>query len=136
MTASERVARYAFFALIATLCNLAAQRFVLALAGNDHALAPAILIGTGTGLVIKYALDKRWIFADRSSGARAHVRLFSAYTLASLLTTAIFWSMEGLFWAVWRTDLMRELGAALGLSIGYVVKYRLDRDLVFSGRPA
>ena len=32
---------------------------------------------------------------------------------------------------IWGTDLMREMGAILGLAVGYVVKYNLDRRYVF-----
>jgi len=32
----------------------------------------------------------------------------------------------------WQTDAMRELGAVIGLSFGYVIKYRLDRVFVFT----
>ncbi|MDC1270063.1 GtrA family protein, partial [Amylibacter sp.] len=39
---------------------------------------------------------------------------------------------ETAFWLVWQTYAMRELGAVLGLSIGYVVKYNLDRRFVFT----
>ena len=44
---------------------------------------------------------------------------------------AIFWTSETAFWLVWQTDLMPKLGAILGLSLGYVVKYNLDRRFVF-----
>ena len=72
-------------------------------------------------------LDKRWIFADTSSGVKAHGKKFSLYTAMGLVTTAIFWGTETAFWLIWQTDAMRELGAVIGLSVGYVVKYRLDR---------
>ncbi len=49
-----------------------------------------------------------------------------------LVTTTIFWGAESLFWFVWHTQAMRELGAVLGLAVGYVVKYRLDRRFVFT----
>jgi putative flippase GtrA len=48
-----------------------------------------------------------------------------------IVTTAIFWSTETAFWLIWETHTMRELGAVLGLSLGYVVKYALDRRFVF-----
>ena len=32
---------------------------------------------------------------------------------------------------IWQTDLMRELGAVIGLAIGYVVKFQLDKRFVF-----
>ena len=92
----------------------------------------AVAAGTIVGLVLKYILDKRWIFGDMSVGVKAHSKRFSLYTAMGLITTAIFWGMETAFWLVWQTDAMRELGAVLGLSIGYVVKYNLDRRFVFT----
>ena len=47
-------------------------------------------------------------------------------------TTAIFWGMEYTFWTIWQTDLMRETGAIIGLAIGYVTKYQLDKRFVFT----
>lgn len=96
------------------------------------ALSIAIACGTGAGLVLKYLLDKRWIFHDRSTGAAAHARRFGLYTLIGLLTTTLFWGAEALAWSIWGTSLAREIGAALGLVVGYVVKYRLDRRFVFT----
>jgi putative flippase GtrA len=48
-----------------------------------------------------------------------------------LVTTAIFWVTETVFWMIWGTDGARELGAILGLSVGYITKYLLDRRYVF-----
>ena len=129
---TQLVARYAFFAVLATLANLAAQRVSLAAYGGAGALAIAIFWGTGVGLVLKYLLDKRWIFFDRSTGAASHGRKFGLYTLMGVVTTVIFWGAEAGAWALWRTDLARELGAIAGLSVGYVVKYRLDKRFVFA----
>lgn len=124
---------YAAFAVVAIAANLLAQRAVLAVAGREAAgFALAVLAGTAVGLVVKYGLDKRWIFDDRSTGLAAHGRRFTLYTVMGLVTTAIFWGTETAFWLIWGTDPMRELGAVLGLSVGYVVKYRLDRRFVFT----
>ncbi|MEX5726759.1 putative flippase GtrA [Rhodovulum iodosum] len=132
MSRTDLILRYAGFAVLATLANLAAQRGVLAL--WEGALALPLAIGTGTlaGLVLKYLLDKRWIFADRSRGAAMHARKFTLYTLMGVATTLIFWGTETAFWLIWKTDPMRELGAVLGLAVGYVVKYQLDRRYVFA----
>ncbi len=126
------ILRYGAFAVIATLANLGAQRVVLALWTDGGALALAIAVGTGVGLVVKYLLDKRWIFFDVSTGARAHGERFSRYTLTGIVTTAIFWGMETAFWLQWQTESMRELGAVIGLAIGYVVKFQLDKRFVFA----
>ncbi len=127
------LARYILFCLIATLANLAAQRGVLALGGDTSQLLwLAILVGTGVGLVVKYMLDKRWIFYDTTQGAAAQGRQFGLYTAMGIVTTAIFWATEAGFWMIWRTDQAREIGAVLGLTVGYCVKYWLDKRYVFS----
>ena len=95
-------------------------------------LALAVVVGTAAGLVVKYILDKRWIFADRTTGVREHGRKFSLYTAMGLITTAIFWASETAFWLIWNTHEAREIGAVLGLAVGYVVKYQLDRRFVFN----
>jgi putative flippase GtrA len=126
------VLRYGLFAVIATIANLAVQRLVLL--GGDTTILFMAAVGAGTivGLIIKYILDKRWIFMDTDTGAAAHGKKFGLYTVMGLATTAIFWGMETAFWLIWQTDLMREVGAIIGLSIGYVVKYNLDRRFVFT----
>jgi len=134
MTLQTLVLRYAFFAVLATLANLATQRGVLWFGDSGTVFAFAVAAGTLVGLVLKYILDKRWIFGDMSVGVKAHSKRFSLYTAMGLVTTAIFWGMETAFWLVWQTDAMRELGAVLGLSIGYVVKYNLDRRFVFTSK--
>lgn len=132
MTVRSLLLRYSAFAVVATLVNLGVQRAVLAFGDTALVFAAAIGAGTLAGLVVKYVLDKRWIFYDRATGARAHGEKFSRYTAMGLITTAIFWGTETTFWLIWQTDLMRELGAIIGLSIGYVTKYQLDRRYVFT----
>ena len=126
--------RYVAFAIVATAGNLATQRLVMQFAEHALAFHMALVAGTGVGLVIKYALDKRWIFADSGQGLAAHGRKFSLYTLMGVVTTAIFWGTETLFWLTWHTQSARELGAVLGLSVGYLAKYRLDRRYVFTAQ--
>lgn len=135
MSTPSLVLRYVAFALIATLINLATQRLVLAVLPPDAVgFTLALLAGTATGLVAKYWLDKNWIFFDTSAGMAAHGRKFGLYTVMGIVTTLIFWGMETGFWLAWRTEAMREVGALVGLGIGYVVKYHLDRRFVFEDR--
>ena len=134
MTLQTIILRYATFAVVATIANLATQRIVLHYGDTGLYFTVAVGAGTIVGLVIKYALDKRWIFYDLETGMKNHSRKFSLYTAMGLITTAIFWGTETLFWLIWQTDLMRELGAILGLSVGYIVKYSLDWRFVFTYR--
>lgn len=135
MTLQSLLFRYVAFAVVATIANLATQRAVLQLGETGAYFAAAVVAGTIVGLVIKYLLDKRWIFFDVETGVKNHSRKFSLYTAMGLFTTAIFWGTETAFWLIWRTDAMRELGAVIGLFIGYVVKFKLDRRFVFTDRP-
>jgi len=131
--------RYLAFAVIATVINLGLQRVVLAIRSDEAGFAMALVIGTLGGLVVKYLLDKRWVFDDRSTGLAQNSRKFGLYAALGLITTAIFWGTETAFWLIWQSHSMREAGAVLGLAIGYVIKYLLDRRYVFdaaSGRSA
>ena len=140
MTLTQLVFRYSLFAVIATVVNLAVQRVSLAAYDGAFALAVAIGFGTIAGLIVKYFLDKRWIFHDLTSGVSGQTKQFGLYTLMGVATTVIFWGMEYSFWVIWGTDLMREIGAVIGLAIGYVTKYHLDKRFVFASsleaRPA
>jgi putative flippase GtrA len=136
MTGLRLASLYAAFGVLATAANMGAQAILHSLlppgqeAGAAYWLALAA--GTGVGLVVKYGLDKRWIFADRSSGIAAHGRKFSLYTLMGVATTAIFWGTQTVFFLATGSLAMLYLGGALGLALGYWVKYRLDRRFVFT----
>lgn len=124
---------YGAFAVAATLVNLVVQRLVLMTGTPESRIFPAIAAGTVAGLLAKYLFDKKWIFLSREVGVKAHSRQFTMYAITGVLTTLVFWGVEFAFWLFWRDDYMREIGAIIGLSVGYVVKYRLDSRFVFSG---
>jgi putative flippase GtrA len=134
MTLQILVFRYTAFAILAALANLATQRTVLRLGDGHHWVAAAACIGVLVSLVLKYFLDRRWIFGDTTRGVRANGRQFLLYAAMGLFTTAIFFLLEGSFWLVWRSHEMREIGAVLGLIVGYVTKYHLDKHFVFRPR--
>ena len=125
------ILRYGCFAVIATLANLAVQRMVMPLADGQLGYVLALCAGTGSGLVVKYALDKKWIFSDPLLSAGMETRKFSLYTLTGVGTTLVFWGTETAFWLIWQTQALREAGAVIGLAVGYTVKYQLDKRFVF-----
>ena len=129
LTFRQLVIRYGAFAIIATFANLAVQRLVLEVTESWY--VPALMAGTLVGLVVKYVLDKRWVFFDDSRKLRDETRKFGLYTLTGVCTTVIFWGSETLFWLIGQTHTMREIGAVLGLTVGYVIKYNLDYRFVF-----
>jgi putative flippase GtrA len=124
-------AAYSAFAAVATCVNLAVQAGTLALISVPGALLLAMALGTVAGIVPKYLLDKRWIFADRSVGARNHARRFAIYTLLSVATTLVFWVTEIAFDRIGGGD-WHYVGAVLGLAVGYWLKYQLDLRYTFT----
>jgi len=127
--------RYVLFAILATLANLATQETVIR-ALPVAPLAFSILLGTAAGFIMKYLLDKRWVFEDRYSSHGQELRKITLYGLFSVFTTLIFWGFEVAFWVIWRTDFAKYTGAVLGLAVGYAAKFMLDRTFVFRERSA
>ena len=130
MSKKKLIVLYILFALIATLGNLGVQRISLILF-DELGLIFAIGMGTLMGLIIKYILDKRWVFGDLTAGISENSKKFALYSAMGVSTTLIFWASETLFWWIWHSHFMREIGAVLGLSVGYFIKYHLDRVFVF-----
>lgn len=113
--------------------NLLSQRYVLNTLDHDNKFFIAILIGTFIGLFTKYFLDKKYIFYDAERSIKNNSKKFYRYSLNGIFTTIIFWTTESLFYFIYNSDFARELGAIIGLSIGYFLKYRLDKKYVFQG---
>ena len=123
-------ARYLLFAVIAGAMNLGAQAIVFAIAPIEP-LALSILAGTGVGFVVKYLLDKRWIFFDDYDGAAKEARKIFLYGSFSVAMTLVFWGFEIGFLAIWGTNTAKYVGAVIGLAIGNFAKYLLDRTFTF-----
>jgi putative flippase GtrA len=127
-------ALYGAFALVSTGANIATQHLVV-LAYGGPLQAPAYLVcGTGAGLVVKYLLDANFIFRFKTRDLVHTGQTFSAYSLMGVVTTLVFWSVELAFQAVFHTEAMRYVGACVGLTIGYALKYQLDKRFVFRAR--
>ena len=122
--------KYVLFCVIAIFVNLTSQRIFLELIFLDNYII-ALVFGTLTGLISKYILDKNYIFKDFDHSLKNNSKKFTMYSLNGVFTTIIFWGMESLFYFVYSTSSARELGAIIGLSIGYFLKYRLDKKYVF-----
>lgn len=123
--------RYAAFAGVAAALNLSIQWLSFRFYNGPYALGVALIVGTGTGLLAKYVMDKRWIFFDNETGVAAHGRKFLLYALMGVSTTGIFWGTEFLFHHLAEAPSMKYVGGGVGLTVGYWTKYRLDRRFVF-----
>ena len=122
---------YVILALIATIANIGAQDLVIRGYSGTFAVLISVVIGTAVGLVVKYILDKRYIFRFRARDVTHDGQTFALYTMMGLATTVIFWGFEFGFHHIFGTKEMRYLGGVIGLAIGYLAKYHLDKRYVF-----
>jgi putative flippase GtrA len=137
MKGAARIAvLYAVFALISTAVNIGCQALVIWFYSGAYAVPLSILIGTGAGLPVKYILEKRHIFGFVSNNLAHDGRMFMLYSFMGVFTTAVFWGTEYAFHAAFGTDAMRYVGGAVGLTIGNLIKYHLDKRFVFVDRAA
>jgi putative flippase GtrA len=137
MRAATKLAfNYSMFALIATAANIGAQDVSIRIYGGAFSILASVLIGTGVGLVIKYILDKRYIFRFQARNAAHDSQTFVLYAVMGVVTTVIFWGFEFGFNFMFETKEMRYLGGIIGLAIGYLSKYHLDKRYVFRSEAA
>lgn len=132
MFASAKLAiSYGIFALIATAANIGAQDIVIRSYSGTLQVLASMIAGTGVGLIVKYVLDKRFIFRFQARNAAHDTQTFALYTLMGLATTVVFWVFEFGFHYFFQTNTMRYIGGIIGLGIGYLTKYQLDKRYVF-----
>ncbi|MGF6239005.1 MULTISPECIES: GtrA family protein [Paraburkholderia] len=129
---SRLVFWYAVFAAISMASNLGSQKLAYLVYQAAFAVPLSVCVGTGAGLVVKYLLDKAWIFRYEHRSVAHGARTFALYVLMGLGTTFVFWAVEFAASAVFHTENARLAGGALGLAIGYVAKYHLDKRFVFA----
>lgn len=122
---------YTILALIATAANIGTQDLVVRNYSGDFDLLASVVLGTCVGLVVKYTLDKHYIFHFRARSVAHDTQTFAIYTVMGLATTIIFWGFEFGFHHIFETKEMRYLGGTCGLAIGYLTKYHLDKRYVF-----
>ena len=126
--------KYSVFAGIATILNIVAQDVTVRLYAGPRWLYASMGVGTLIGLLVKYFLDKRYIFFYSSKGLIEDGRKFVLYSFMGIGTTLIFWGIELFFEYVFHSRVMRYSGGIIGLFLGYWVKYQLDKRFVFIKR--
>lgn len=154
MRKTELVYRYAFFALISIAANFFTQEICTRLgsikpfsilveflasfimSGQNIIFYGSMAAGTLVGLLTKYILDKKYIFFHGTESIKEDVGKFGLYSAMGIVTTAIFWGFETTFYYISDTYYAKYLGAAIGLVIGYMVKYYLDKKFVFKKQSA
>ncbi len=125
------VIKYTIFAVISTVLNLLFQYFSFLVYAGFASLYVAMFTGTLAGLVSKYILDKKYIFYHTPKDKIQDVKIFMSYTLTGIFTTIIFWGTEIAFDTYFESESAKYIGAVIGLGIGYIAKYFLDKKYVF-----
>ncbi|MCG9555978.1 GtrA family protein [Vibrio kanaloae] len=125
---------YVAFAIVATVVNLFTQEITSTIFHYEYEIIVSMFTGTLTGLVVKYLLDKKFIFRFETKSQKQDITTFFFYSLMGVITTVLFWITEYTFDLWFETKTMRYVGAVIGLSIGYVTKYYLDKKYVFIER--
>ena len=123
--------KYTIFATISTLFNLLFQYLSFVVYTGFGSLYVAMFFGTLAGLVAKYILDKKYIFYHAPTDKKDDAKKFALYSLMGVFTTSIFWGTEIAFDTFSQGPNSKYLGAVIGLSIGYIIKYFLDKKYVF-----
>ena len=130
-TAARVAFFYALFAVLSTAINIGSQILSIWIYKGPFSIEVSILVGTVMGLPLRYFLEKRYIFNFTSQSLTHDGKLFIIYSAIGVITTLIFWGTEYAFHLIYDTDLMRYIGGIIGLSIGFYVKYPLDKKYVF-----
>ena len=131
MSPLHRAVLYALFCGVSIAVNLTVQWVSYQILSGRFSIELSILFGTMAGLPVKFFLDRQYIF-DNTRSERRSTTEFVLYSLTGIVTTLVFWATEWLFHLLFATDVARLSGGALGLTIGFVVKYQLDKRWVFS----
>ena len=118
---------YIAFSIVAIIVNLFTQEITSNLCQYEYEIAISMFTGTLTGLVVKYMLDKKFSCKFETNNQKQNATIFFFYSLMGVVTTILFWVTEYSFHLWFETKTMRYIGAVIGLSIGYVTKYYLDK---------
>ncbi len=123
--------KYIWFAIVSTIVNLGFQYISFFIYNGFLSLYVAMFFGTLAGLVLKYILDKKFIFYHKPKDKKDDGKKFFLYSLMGVFTTFIFWGFEMGFHYIFENENSKYIGAVIGLVIGYVIKYNLDKKFVF-----
>ena len=130
-TATKIAVLYTLFAVLSTAINIGSQMLSNWIYKGPLFVEISILVGTAMGLPLRYFLEKRYIFNFTSKNLVHDGKLFVFYSAMGVITTLIFWGTEYTVHLIYDTDFMRYFGGVFGLSIGFYVKYQLDKKYVF-----
>lgn len=121
---------YSLFSFISAFVNISAQIVTRAIYSGPFDIEIAIFFGLITGLLVKFFLDKFYIFKSNNFLNKSKL-IFLFYVITSIFTTLIFIGFQYLFIFIFGDLWIVYIGAILGLIVGYFTKYHLDKSFVF-----
>ncbi|ACV69116.1 GtrA family protein [Desulfohalobium retbaense] len=122
---------YATFVAVGIVTNLGIQVTVAAALTTPLKIYLGMGLGALGSMVVKFHLDRRYIFSCGPGSLRQKGRQFAFYSLFGVVNILCFWTAELTFHFLFQPAAMRYLGALLGLVVGHSLKYRMDKHLVF-----
>ena len=125
---------YTLFAVFSIVINIGSQILSIWAYRGTYSVEVSILVGTAAGLPLRYFLEKRYIFNFITHNLAHDGRLFVFYSAMGVITTLIFWGTEYAFHLIYDAEYMRYVGGVIGLTVGFYVKYQLDKKYVFVSR--
>ncbi|WP_432455056.1 MULTISPECIES: GtrA family protein [unclassified Agarivorans] len=129
---SRLIVLYILFAIAATWGNLTTQWLSDQIYKGPGQFYISLFTGTFVGLLLKYWLDKSYIFYFQTESRGDDIQKFILYSFMGVITTVLFWGTELLF-ALCFVDLegAKYVGGIVGLAMGYLLKFYLDKRYVF-----
>ena len=132
LSAFRILALYTLISALSIVINLSAQMLSMLGYKGANSVELSILVGTVASFPLRFLLEKRYIFNCRSRKLSQGGEMFVLYGGTSMITTLIFWGIEYSFHLACGSDVVRYVGAIVGLGIGFYVKYLLDKKYVFA----
>ncbi len=131
MSASKIFITYSIVTIFSILLNIGIQALSIEIYAGHFSIEISMLMGVLVGLPLKFFLEKRLIFFFNSKSLVHDMKVFVLYVVMGVVTTLIFIFVEYVFHVLFMTGFMRYVGAGVGLAIGSLVKYHLDKYFVF-----
>lgn len=127
----KKLSLYTFFAILSIFINITSQIISIFIYKGPFFVEISIFVGTAIGMPVRYLLEKKYIFHFTSRDIAHDGKLFIGYTAMGVVTTFVFWATEYAFHLFYDTEVMRYAGGIVGLTIGFYIKYQLDKRYVF-----
>ncbi len=95
----------------------------------------ALFCGTAMGWIVKYTLDKHYVFKHETHSRVQLAGNMATHASTGVIFTLVFWTIETLFLLFVDIPGAMYLGAIVGLSLSYLLRYQVDRLIVFRSHP-